>query len=92
MSTNKTLKLKFPIVGSEGTETTELTFRRPKAKDLRGIDLLNLNLDGILDIAKKVLENDAPLLIDEIDMADVVPLSELIADFLESGPESGKTT
>ncbi len=87
-----TLKLIHPIEGSEGTETTELKFRRPKAKDIRGVDLENLDMDGVVAICKKIIVGEPPMLVDEIDLADLVPLAELVADFLEGGPTTGKTT
>ena len=88
---NKTnVKLAEPImVGDQ--KLTEVTLRRPKVKDLRALDHLDVNANdltrGIEMVA--ILTGLTPETIDELDAADFAAISDVIAGFLPKPPEPG---
>ena len=85
---NKTnVKLAEPImVGDQ--KLTEVTLRRPKVKDLRALDHLDVNANdltrGIEMVA--ILTGLTPETIDELDAADFAAISDVIAGFLPKPP------
>jgi len=84
--------LKYPIEwATDGTkkEVTEVGFRRPKGKDIKGIGR-DVSLDDIFRIASKVSEF-SPRFFDELDAVDCMSISEVVGDFLDDGQETGKT-
>lgn len=83
----KKLKLKHPIeIGSE--TITELTVRRPKAKDFRVLPAKPAFGD-ILNMAAKLCE-EPPSTIDELDPEDLMPLMEMVSAFLPTSLTTGK--
>lgn len=83
----KKLKLKHPI--EVGTETIgELNVRRPKAKDFRRLPAKPAFGD-ILDMAAKLCDVPGST-IDELDPEDLMPLMDLVGDFLPSSLATGK--
>ena len=83
----KTMKLTHPI--EIGTETvSELTVRRPKAKDFRRLPA-NPAFGDILDMAAKLCDVPAST-IDELDPEDLMPLMDMVGDFLPTSLATGK--
>lgn len=82
----KTLKLKHPVQHGE-TTITELTFRRPKAKDFRPFPA-KPQLGDILDLAGRLCAQPKSV-IDELDVEDMTEVNELVGGFMPSGPETG---
>lgn len=87
------VKLEYPIEwatenGKE--EITEVSLRRPRGKDIKGIGK-DVSLDDILKVAAKV-SSFTPRFFDELDAVDCMRISEVIGDFLDSGPQTGKTS
>ena len=84
------LKLLYPIDwDSEDGLVTELEFKRPKGKHLKGLTS-ELGLAEIFKIASKIT-GFTPAFFDEMDGADCLRVSELIGTFLEAGPKTTKT-
>lgn len=89
-----TLKLKYPFEWATGDsagkqEVTEVGFRRPKGKDIKGMGK-EVSLSDLLNIAAKISEF-TPRFFDEMDAVDCMAVSEVIGDFLDDGPSTGKT-
>lgn len=84
----KTVKLQHPFKVGE-TEYTELEFKRPKARHLRGLPL-EPDMGDILDFAAKLC-GEAPHVIDELDAEDVMAVAEVVADFLPAGLATGNS-
>lgn len=85
---SKTLKLKHPIkVGSE-EQIFELTFREPKARDIRKMPAQPGTSD-ILDLAGKLC-GQPPSVIDELSMADTAEVLDIVGNFMLAGQETGK--
>lgn len=82
----KTVKLKRPFTIGE-TEYSELTFKRPKARHLRGLPL-DPDMGDILDFSAKLC-GEAPHVIDELDAEDVMEVAAVVADFLPTGLPTG---
>ena len=85
---NKTnVKLAEPImVGDQ--KLTEVTLRRPKVKDLRALDHLDVNANDLtrgVEMAA-ILTGLTPETIDELDAADFAAISDVIAGFLPKPP------
>lgn len=75
--------------GDGKKEVTEVELRRPKGKDIKGIGK-DVSLDDILKIAAKISAY-SPRFYDELDAVDVMKISEVVGDFLDSGPQIGRT-
>lgn len=77
------LKLKHPIqFGSE--EIKIINYRRPRAKDMRGINMNNLDFGSVLDIFAKMSDQPPPA-IDEMDAEDAIKAVEVFSSFLGVG-------
>jgi len=90
MSNRQTLKLSEPIVIG-GQKITEVALRRPKVKDLRALDHLDVNANDLargIEMAA-ILTGLPPAAIDELDAADFASISDVIAGFLPKPPEPG---
>ena len=86
------IKLDYPLewATEDGKqEVTEVEFRRPKGKDIKGIGK-DVSLDDILKIAAKV-SKFSPRFFDELDAVDCMKVSEVIGDFLDNGQPTGRT-
>ena len=82
-----TLKLKHPI--EFGSETiSELVVRRPKARDFRGLPA-KPTFGDILDMAGKLV-GQPKAVIDDLDTEDLMPLMDMVGDFLPSSLTTGK--
>lgn len=86
------ITLKHPI--QFGSETvSELTFRRPKAGDMRGIKINaagDMSFDDMLTVAQRVTGRP-PAVINEIDLEDLKPVFDVIGGFIKAGHQTGKT-
>lgn len=92
MSTT-TLQLKTPIQQGE-ERLTEITFRRPKAGDMRRAmkDIATNPFSALLDLASAVSMTPLPAkLIDELDIEDAMAITGLMGDFFPDGPVILKT-
>jgi len=84
------VKLAEPIVVG-GQKITEVTLRRPKVKDLRALDHLDVSANDLargIEMAA-ILTGLTPQTIDELDAADFAAISDVIAGFLPKPPEPG---
>lgn len=83
-----TITLSEPIIGPDGQQLTELTLRRPKGKDLRAMDKATGELGKTFALAQQLSGIPAPML-DNLDGADVIELSDACAVFLKRSPATG---
>lgn len=84
-----TIKLKHPI--EWGSETvSELTLRRPKAKDLRKFPAEPTQGD-ILDLAGALAGREKSFM-DELDISDLSAVNKAVAGFLSGSPATGTAT
>ena len=85
----KTLKLCEPIPqGSESIDS--MTFQKPKAKHLKHMKLDKMEMADFLVLGGKISGNP-PSVMDELGMADMFAMVEVISDFLPHMEVSGKT-
>lgn len=96
MSKTVTVKLATPLSLTEDDPDaiSELTFRAPRASDMRGIvvtmtaDGLRFDLGALIDLAAK-LSNENPAYIGRADLGDLARIVEAVApllpDFLSAG-------
>ena len=75
-----TIYLLEPIRYGENEVFETMTFKRPKAKQMRKVNLESLGVDDILNLAGK-LGGYAPSVMDELGMDDLFELSEVVGDF-----------
>lgn len=81
-----------PKGGEERIETlTEVTMRRPKARDLRVMDRYPGKVAQALALIQ-TLSGLNPAQVDELDAEDVTGLSEIVGDFLPDTPTTGGTS
>ena len=81
------VKLGVPITLGD-QKLTEVTVRRPKVKDLRALDHLDVNANDLtkgIEMAA-ILTGLTPETIDELDAADFAAISDVIAGFLPKPP------
>jgi len=86
----KTIKLEYPFEFGKEEITEVHVMRRPKAKDMKGINLQEMTADAQCKLLGRITNLMTPV-IEEFDLADFKTLSEAVADFLPSGLESGET-
>lgn len=79
--------LKHPITSGD-EQVKVLKFRRPKAKDFRGMDLNKLDMSAFIVMASR-LSGLLPTEIDEIDGEDWTNVLEIIANFISPGRKTG---
>ena len=88
MSAAVTVKLREPI--PFGSETiTELTLRKPKAKDFRRMPM-SPGIGDLLDLAGQ-LSAQPKAVIDELGPEDMQEVLERVGDFFPSGRGTGPT-
>jgi len=90
MASIQTVKLSEPAQ-VRGQRISEVTVRRPKVKDLRALDHLDVNANDLtrgIEMAA-ILTGLAAETIDELDAADFAAISDVIAGFLPKPPEPG---
>lgn len=82
-----TVVLSVPI--EFGSETiTELVFKRPKAKHFRSMPN-DPGVSDMLNLAGNICGQPTPV-IDELDVEDMNKVMDVVADFIEDGPTTGK--
>lgn len=84
-----TVKFREPIPFGEET-FSEIKLRKPKAKDLKGMKLRDLQVGDILNIASRLC-GESPAVLDEMGMADAQAVLGVVSDFLEGGGTTGPT-
>lgn len=84
-----TLTLQFPFDDISGERVETITLKRLKARHLRKMSAAP-NMDEMLDIAQQV-SGMIPKDFNEIDGADTIKVMEIVSNFLENGPQTGKT-
>lgn len=83
-----TYKLKTPVKFENGDIVTELSFRRPKGKDLRKLPAEE-SLNTVLILAR-LLSGQPDVLFDEMDVIDIQGVAEAVAGFMPSGSATGQ--
>ncbi|MDO8931503.1 MAG: phage tail assembly protein [Rhodocyclaceae bacterium] len=82
---NDPIKLEIPIKRGE-TEITEVTLRRPKSGELRGvslIELLQMNVDAVSKVLPRISDPSlTPFEVSELDPADLVKMGAEVSSFL----------
>lgn len=86
MST-KTVKLKHPVKGPDGT-LNELKFRRAKGSDMRKLSG-KPDVGEIMDLAAS-LADVPPFVIDDLDIDDWQEVMEVVGNFMERGLQTGR--
>jgi hypothetical protein len=82
------IKLKDPV--SHGSETIkELEIRKPKAKDLKEMPLMNQNIGHFLTMASN-LSGQPPSVIEELSIPDMQEVVAVVQNFIEGSPQTGK--
>lgn len=88
MSDTQVIKLQYPrTVGDR--QVSQLTLRRPRVKDLKLMDKLEGVEGSVAMIAQLTGEPDA--LIEELDAADFMAISDTVEGFLPATPGTGKS-
>lgn len=84
--TSYTLRTPIPF----GSLTiTELSLRRPMAKDMRSLPADGLRtVDDMLLLVGR-LSGQPPVVIDELSLEDLAGVSAIVAGFTQSGPATG---
>ncbi len=79
MTNPQKFTLKYPV--TFGSETiTEVTVRRPKGKDLRGIKDVQ-STDGMILMIARLIERETAV-VHEMDAEDLMAIGEVVAGFL----------
>lgn len=87
----RTIELAHPLEFG-GEEIRELRIRRPKAKDLKGLNLENLTGDVVIELLARLTELPAKV-IEDLDWEDLGPAMEVVEGFFgASRPAAGKTS
>lgn len=71
-----------------GQRFESITFKRPKARHLRGMTSKQ-SIDETLDFAAR-LSGQLPAVIDELEGEDCMLMLEVVGDFFSSGPKTGR--
>ncbi|QPC44007.1 phage tail assembly protein [Kaustia mangrovi] len=87
----QTVTLKEPVDWGDGETITHLEFRVPKAKDFRNLPM-EPKFGDILDLMGKLCTRaDGPLIVEELEPADMMAVAGVVGDFIPGGPGIGKT-
>jgi len=81
------IKLSHPIE-AHGAEVSELTLRRPRLKDLKGISMDNITGDLMIELVARLAEIP-PSAAGEIDAGDFEAIGEAFSAFFPKRPASG---
>ncbi len=80
--------LEYPIeYGSE--LLSELSFRRLKTKDLKGIKFNSIGFDDFQKLIER-LSGNPPSVVEELDAVDLMKCIEVVSSFLPGGPGTGE--
>lgn len=85
----KTVVLKHPYEFGEKQINECIFTRRPKAKDLKGLKLNELEAEGQCILLGRVTNLTTPE-IEEMDLADFQTVGEALASFLPNTPKVGR--
>jgi hypothetical protein len=85
--------LSFRQTSGEVREETisEITLRRPTAKEMRLADRGGIGMVGMIISMLAVLSGHDEETIERIDAQDFGALADMVGDFLPNGPMAGKT-
>lgn len=70
---------------------SEITLRRPTAKEMRLVDRAGSGMIGLVISMLSVLSGHDEAVIEKIDAEDFGELAEMVSDFFPNGPMGGKT-
>lgn len=80
-------KLKTPVtIGEEKIERVEL--QPPKGKHIKHVDPNNLTIGVVMGVAAKI-SGLRPAFFDEMETEDLMPITEIVGNFLGGGQEIG---
>lgn len=83
-----TIKLREPV--QNGSETvSELKFRKPKAKDFRGVKIHDTSMGDFLDVASKCCAQPIHIM-DSLSVPDMMEVNAYMGEFFAAGRETGK--
>ena len=84
------VKFKYPAKWGE-QDVLQIELKRPKGKHIKHIGASPTQTD-LMKVAVKICDIDvSPAFFDELDVVDYLAVGEAVADFLDDGPETGKT-
>jgi hypothetical protein len=79
----KFIELDTPLKTTDGRTLTALTFRRPKAKDLKAMDAYEGEVTKSLVLVPRLcLEQISPEDVDELDGADALAIRNIMGEFV----------
>jgi len=82
---NTVIKLAHPVQWGDDS-ITEVTVRRPKGKDLKGLKNVAQNMDDQLKLIARLIGQPEGF-VGELDLAtDLTAIMQKVADFLPDGP------
>jgi hypothetical protein len=81
------LELKHPFTYGSA-EIKVINYRRPKAKDLKRININKIETGDIIGLFASISDQMPPA-IDEMDAEDTMKAIEIVSDFLAPGQEIG---
>lgn len=87
-----TLQYPFEWADDKGQKSLieKINLNRPKGKHIKNIGK-DAGMKDIMAIASKV-SGFTPAFFDEMDASDLMRVAEVVGDFLDSGPKTGKTS
>ncbi len=83
------VKLEYPIDWGEEGLVKEIELKRPKGKHIKNFNK-DIGMTQLFQVASKV-SGYPPSFFDEMDAVDCLQVTEVIGDFLDTGPRTGKT-
>lgn len=88
-NTLDTIVLKYPVEVKGFEKVESLTFRRPKARDLKDVPIEGLKFGDILKLMARLTNQPIPV-IEELDAEDLTEASKRVSGFLSNGQETGE--
>ena len=87
-----TVNLDYPFNWGDEERIENLTFQRPKPKHMKKmkLDMASMTFEDITGLAGKLC-SQPPSVMDELDIVDLVTVSEVIEGFLPDGEVVGRT-
>lgn len=87
----KVIDLEYPIqIGKEEKAQLKI-MRRPKAKDLKGLNMIQMQSEDVCKLLGRISDFSTPEL-EELDLMDFNKVGEVMKSFLPSIQEAGKAT
>jgi len=87
----KTITLEFPVKVGDVEKGTINILRRPKAKDLKGLNMQAMQAEDVCKLLGRISDLSTPE-IEEIDLKDFQSIGEAMKEFLPNSLGDGKTT